>query len=194
MNSETTDLDLRQRRTREALYNALIALLEAKPYDEITVADLTREAMVARPTFYLHFKDIHEVLLTRLEEDLRAQRELITQHAPKYHSELEAREALLRFAFERVGANARLYRLILSGRAGSVVFNLFQRQIATLHCEVLGIEVSDTVDNLINGYFSGAISGVLSAWLEQGMPKSPDEMTHLVITLMDGTWRTNTAP
>lgn len=197
MNSDSADLDLRQQRTREALYNALVELLEQKPYDEITIADLTRQAKVARPTFYLHFKDIHEVLLTRLEEDLRAQQALVSELTPDYETVLDDRITLLRFAFERVAANAQLYHLILTGRAGPVVYNLFYQQITTLHRRVLkarGLEDSGIMVNLINGYFSGAIGGILSAWLEAGMPNSPEEMTRLVIELMDGTWLDTCSP
>lgn len=50
--------DRRIRRTKKALKNSLIILLEQKPMSKITVRELTELADINRGTFYLHYTDI----------------------------------------------------------------------------------------------------------------------------------------
>ena len=49
--------DLRIRRTRKLLCNAMLELLETKSFDEISVVEICDKAMVHRATFYKHFED-----------------------------------------------------------------------------------------------------------------------------------------
>jgi AcrR family transcriptional regulator len=49
--------DPRIRRTRQLLQSALMQLLGAKPFDDISVQDITEAATVNRATFYDHYTD-----------------------------------------------------------------------------------------------------------------------------------------
>ena len=55
-------LDLRQRKTRKLLVEALAQLLEEKSFQELSVTDICRRAMVHRTTFYAHFNDKQELM------------------------------------------------------------------------------------------------------------------------------------
>ncbi len=66
--------------TREALRNALIDLATEKPLHSITVTDICAQADINRSTFYLHYKDIRD-LLNEIEEDILAQMDdIMTQN------------------------------------------------------------------------------------------------------------------
>lgn len=70
--SETRE-DLRVVRTKKLLTNALIGMLEEKPFDKVTVNDICETAMVHRATFYNHFKDKIDLLyyvFDGIQEDL----------------------------------------------------------------------------------------------------------------------------
>ena len=54
-------LDRRQRKSREAIQNALLTLLREKPLDEITISELAIKADVNRKTFYNNYHNIQEV-------------------------------------------------------------------------------------------------------------------------------------
>ena len=56
------NLDLRQRKTRHSLVEALAALMEERSFQELSVSDICRRAMVHRTTFYAHFTDKQELL------------------------------------------------------------------------------------------------------------------------------------
>lgn len=60
--------DRRVRRTRELLRRALLALIEEKGYERITVQDILDRADVGRSTFYAHFTDKEDLLRSGFEE------------------------------------------------------------------------------------------------------------------------------
>src|SRR5215831_18145962 len=62
--------DRRILRTRNRLGNALIALIQEKPIDEVTVQEVLDRASVGRSTFYLHYRDKDDLFLSELEEGL----------------------------------------------------------------------------------------------------------------------------
>lgn len=51
-----------QSETKQILANALLTLLETKPFQKITVNELCKNSMIVRSTFYLHFQDKYELL------------------------------------------------------------------------------------------------------------------------------------
>src|ERR1700731_4859031 len=62
--------DARIRRTHERLGSALVELIQEKPIDDVTVQEVLDRASVGRSTFYLHFSDKNDLLLSQLEKFL----------------------------------------------------------------------------------------------------------------------------
>lgn len=55
-------VDRRVRKTRKQLRECLITLLKEKKVQDITVRELTDMADLNRGTFYLHYKDVFDLL------------------------------------------------------------------------------------------------------------------------------------
>src|SRR5215216_1688037 len=66
--ASTKRTDARVRRTRDALGDALVALMHEKPFDTITVQDVLDRAKVSRSTFYTHYSDKDDLLMSDAEE------------------------------------------------------------------------------------------------------------------------------
>ena len=62
-------MDRRQRKTREAIFNAFRELLEKNRYENITVQDIIDNADVGRSTFYSHF-ETKDALLKAICSDI----------------------------------------------------------------------------------------------------------------------------
>src|SRR5215216_5388227 len=60
--------DARVRRTRDALGDALIDLMQEKPFHTITVQDVLDRAHVGRSTFYSHYTDKDDLLMSDVDE------------------------------------------------------------------------------------------------------------------------------
>ncbi|MDN5611768.1 MAG: TetR/AcrR family transcriptional regulator, partial [Staphylococcus equorum] len=60
--------DRRVRKTKSAIKNAFIQLLEEKELEKITIQNITQLADVNRGTFYLHYEDKY-ILLSDMEDE-----------------------------------------------------------------------------------------------------------------------------
>ena len=63
--------DLRVRRSRKSLTDALCTLIRTRPLHKISVPDITEEAMVNRSTFYAHFVDKYDLFATAIGQRMR---------------------------------------------------------------------------------------------------------------------------
>ncbi len=57
-----TKTDLRVLKTRKAIKDAFLTLIQTKGYDRITIQDIADEAMINRNTFYLHYVDKFDLM------------------------------------------------------------------------------------------------------------------------------------
>ncbi|MGE5109488.1 MAG: TetR/AcrR family transcriptional regulator [Acidobacteriaceae bacterium] len=57
-------------KTQNLLRDALVALISEKPYDSIVVKEILDRANVGRSTFYMHFRDKDDLLLSGIQQML----------------------------------------------------------------------------------------------------------------------------
>ena len=70
-NTPTESIDLRVRRSRESLIDALCKLTKDRPLQKISVREITEEAMVNRSTFYAHFVDKYDLFRIAIGQRMR---------------------------------------------------------------------------------------------------------------------------
>jgi len=70
MRREHTE-DRRSRRTKSLLHQAMASLLHEKSWDDIVVKEILARADVGRSTFYAHFADKDELLVSAFRETVR---------------------------------------------------------------------------------------------------------------------------
>ncbi|MBE7147712.1 TetR/AcrR family transcriptional regulator [Bacillus mycoides] len=61
--------EMKVAKTRELLRTTLLDLIEEKGFDSISVRDITLKAGLNRGTFYLHYRDKHD-LIERTQNEL----------------------------------------------------------------------------------------------------------------------------
>ncbi|MFS0655544.1 TetR/AcrR family transcriptional regulator [Bacillus sp. 179-C3.3 HS] len=83
--------DPRVLRTRKLIMDSFIELSGEKEFKDITIKDLTTEAMINRATFYYHFEDIYDLLEKVLSEVL-----LVNLNYDFYENEELNEEAFVR--------------------------------------------------------------------------------------------------
>lgn len=57
-------------RTREWVFEALMILIQEKPYEKITITDITNKAGVARVSFYRNYESKDDIIMKRMEKGL----------------------------------------------------------------------------------------------------------------------------
>lgn len=170
-------LDRRVRKTRRILRECLTRLLKEKKIQDITVRELADMADINRGTFYLHYKDVFD-LLEQIEQELTEKLEDILDH----HSveELLSRPSLL-FSdlYPTVQENADIITILI-GENGDLNFVNRIKAILRDRClkKWLTSNYSCSTD-LLEAYSAFIISGcvgIVQYWLETGMKESPEQM------------------
>lgn len=62
MDVKQSKIDPRVLRTRKLIMDSFMELSSQKEFKDITIKDITTEAMINRATFYYHFEDIYDLL------------------------------------------------------------------------------------------------------------------------------------
>jgi AcrR family transcriptional regulator len=180
--------NLRVKRTKILLREALIALIEEEGFDALTVGDLTERAMVSRAAFYRNYQDKYDLVEQIFEEAMQTLLNAVGEMGPHQHPP----EVLVTF-FEHIAEYERLYRALL-GRSGSSWFVRKMRaalfDMVNLHGQGPGHKGSADqpahlfVDELVPDLVSTMLVEAITWWLEQGRPSSPREMATCCARLM----------
>ena len=172
-------MDARVRRSRDALGDALVALIQEKPFYAITVQDVLDRAGVGRSTFYEHFSNKDDLLMSDADEFF----ERISM-ALSMHNDASDRVAPVREFFAHVREMRRFFDALT--KSGKVHENLelarghFARGIERRLAELprgRGIPASERP--AIAFAHAGALLSLLTWWLDRGMRESPQHMDEL---------------
>ena len=170
-------LDRRIIRTRGLLRDALMALILEKGYEAVTIQEITERANLGRATFYLHYKDKEELLVSSLETVFD---ELVATLDPPVISQ-QLNNTPIMAVFTHAKENSDLYRVLLSGEGSAKIYRRIQDYIAK--------EAIDRFfpflpkerpfpDDLLANYLAGSLLALTAWWLENEMPYPAEEMTN----------------
>jgi len=169
----------RARRTRERLGGAFVALIHEKPIEDVTVQDVLDRASVGRSTFYLHFRDKNDLLLSQLEIFLGTM-----SSALSVRKEASDRVVPVAEMFAHIENQRDLYRILADAGRLNDFFDLGQTYFTR------GIEhrlrESNRLPKISRGELgarasalAGSLLSLLRWWLDHGAKEAPAEMDEL---------------
>jgi AcrR family transcriptional regulator len=171
--------DARVRRTRDALGDALVALMQEKPFDTITVQDVLDRANVSRSTFYMHYSDKDDLLMSDADEFFEAISMALSAHGDKSDRVFPVQEFFTHLSDVQPFFKA----LVKSGRyqenmelARSHFARGIERRLSELP---RGKSIPPNQLPAIAFTHAGALLSLLAWWLDRGMRESPAEMDEL---------------
>jgi AcrR family transcriptional regulator len=171
--------DARVRRTRDALGDALIELMQEKPFDTITVQDVLDRAHVSRSTFYSHYSDKDDLLMSDAEEFFESISMALSVHGDKSDRVFPVQEF-----FVHLSDVQPFYKALV--KSGKFQENMelarghFARGIERRLSELpRGKSIPPNQLPAIAFTHAGALLSLLTWWLDRGMRESPHEMDEL---------------
>jgi AcrR family transcriptional regulator len=174
--------DLRVRRTRKLLTQALIEGTVEKGFAALTVRDITRRAMVNRSTFYRHYLDKDDLLEQHLNEIYEVVEEGGIIGEGRNAGIID--EGIIEL-FKQIQQFPDFYRVMLSAQADAFLSQRFrqqtqQRVLAYFH-QTFPEAASDPETPPLDLKFTTIASAGCSAlgwWLEQERPSPPEQFAH----------------
>lgn len=185
--------DRRITRSKRALRQALIALLEERGFDSITVNDLCDRADLNRGTFYNHFRD-KENLLAVLEDEVmgryrRASRAYAAHFACRYAGLSCGRHAAA-VACRPLRLSARAERFPSCGvgtrRGCSLCATLARSGVREPGAEHLARKIPHDPTAYVDYYvafYASAYLGIITRWIERGTLESSEDMARIAMRL-----------
>ena len=177
-------VDRRVIKTRRQLKKGLAALMKEKSVNQITVKELVEEVDITRSPFYLHFKDIQD-LLREIEENMEAQ----IKRAIEEHPIVSGNENAFYFIEDmfRVLDEEREISKALIGPNGDMGFiHRIERIIKENSRGTLEKMFPGKKEDLKYFYafcLSGCL-GLVKVWLNEGEEKSPEEMAQMTFNMI----------
>lgn len=190
-NSATDGLDRRARKTRAALYEALIILLREKPLRDISVTELTKAADVNRSTFYTHFEDIFD-LYEKLRGDFRACLQELAEREVDDLRRANYRPLLTNF-FGYIRENREVFLVVFSEEFGDAIELVRSCILEALRdrMEREGQRVDDAVWRKAAyqvEFVARGTVGVARKWISEGCAESVDDMVGLLSEMFGEIW------
>ncbi|QXE01237.1 TetR/AcrR family transcriptional regulator [Terribacillus sp. DMT04] len=186
--------DLRVIRTKEAIRNALIQLIEEKGFEAITVKDITTAAKINRGTFYAHYQDKFDLMKQCEDKIMLDLSRIARENFPKVLASLETDSptaqpfSITVSIYEYLNKNSDVMTAVL-GPKGNLSFQTRLKEF--MWGEIYGNNPHSFVKEenfrvpkqYLASYMGNAILGVTQQWLHSGRKESPLEMGHILTTM-----------
>ena len=169
--------DRRIVRTRNKLGDALMALLEERNFDDITVQEVLDRAGVGRSTFYIHFRDKQDLFLSDVEDFFELCSGLLQRHNASPERLLPVQEVFahireMRDFYAAVVRSGKVNEIQVLGRG------FFARSIDE-RLQSAGVKI-DPLERAAKAHaLAGSFFSLLDWWIDKGMKADPKEMDDL---------------
>ncbi|MEI0560600.1 TetR/AcrR family transcriptional regulator C-terminal domain-containing protein [Brachyspira pilosicoli] len=181
LNNKST---IKVNKTKKILEDALGALLEEKPFEEIRVIDICSKANMHRSTFYTYFNDKYELLKSKLDEyeakfleDL--QRYKIEDKLKDFHIDIMIK-ILQYFYFNR-----KYLKIIFQNNKDNSITKILQKYLEVYVIEgVKDMKLAKPDKpyffNVMGAFYSGAFITVISEWILNDCTIKPQELAECI--------------
>ena len=178
-------VDPRVIRTKKMIREALKKLMEENGTGRITISDITERAGLARPTFYLHYESVEDVLEEIVQEIITPAYKNFIDERGKVKGEdiqIEALVKILRIYQE----NAKFFEALVNNGFTKVITDSVQdgtRAYLQNLKEGFPQELNPFLFNILTQFKSGAFSFMLIQWIANGMHESAELLAAINVRL-----------
>lgn len=167
--------------SREWLVNALLTLMETKPYSKITVKDICQKADLSRQTFYNFFDAKDDIILFCIKRCYLEMMEGLKSRSPLLISDITEELA------KTFRKNQNMMQLIISQNLEP----LLEYELASviqIFAEQVNPEVTDHYYKYGTAFLTGAIAHTVIYWLKDSNPISSKQLSELLTDILSGNY------
>lgn len=173
--------------TKRALGETLKEMMAEKPFEKITVSELTKRCGVNRQTFYYHFQTIIDLFNWVLQEEANPLMEEFKRNPYEWK---EAILHILYFIRENDSAVLCALRSIENMQVRDFFIEYFREIFSKLFDFICaGLDIDEDFKNFIITLHITGAAGLAIQWLESGMKQSPEQLTEWLSLYLEGNIR-----
>ncbi|SFF20032.1 DNA-binding transcriptional regulator, AcrR family [Paenibacillus catalpae] len=184
-------IDRRKAKTKQQIYESFMSLIAEKGVENVTVTDITNHANLNRGTFYLHYRDVPD-LLQQLKD-------YVFKSIEQYVMKLDFRKAMEYGnlqepyplgvqIFEEFARHADFLK-VMFGPKGDLSYAIQFRKLMTRHIyEKINIPEAANLNirrDYVVAYMTSAHFGMLMHWIECDMDQTPTQMAFIMMNIVN---------
>lgn len=184
-------MDRRQKKSREAIFNAFTSLLSEKNYNQISVQEIIDAADVGRTTFYAHF-ETKDYLLKDLCEELFGHiidTAMGLPHGHYHYSCGNATDSVFLHLLRHLQENDRHILELLSSQNNELFLRYFKSNLKKLivsqYAEKGQFKNSNLPEDYLVNHITSSFVETVSWWLSHNMEESPEQITEYFIATIE---------
>ncbi|MBC3796470.1 TetR/AcrR family transcriptional regulator C-terminal domain-containing protein [Acetobacterium tundrae] len=160
--------------TKKAIANGLKNLLKIKPFEKITISDITNQCGLNRQTFYYHFQDKYALVNWIYYQEAIM---VITQDLSIENWDIKVLDLLTTMKEDALFYQTTL-KDIYSDEFKNYLFSVSKGIfLEFIEHFITNLEMKDEKKTFIAEFISYGIVGMINDWVQQGMKQSPEEIT-----------------
>ncbi|MCH8646374.1 TetR/AcrR family transcriptional regulator [Staphylococcus lugdunensis] len=181
-------MDKRVLRTQKRLRESMLQLLEEQHYNDISVKDICEASGVSRATFYLHYKDKEDFIMTYQQEVIKSIKKRILK--VQFDNKIQFFENVLNF-WEQEGS---IFLKLIEDKGAHMIHQDIKRNLQqNIEVGLIPFLKTQTLTHkekyFLIIFMSNAIFGVLQDWVQRGRKEKTKEvamiMNHILTTVFD---------
>lgn len=180
-------LDIRVKKTKEHIKQALFIVSHSKGIQHVTIQDIISMAEINRATFYYHYKDKLDLLEKIQEETLEGLVQDLQLCSSESFEEIVYPPILA--SLYHVQKNADTYQFLL-GPDGLSDFNWrmlgivrfsIRNNLVQLHEQHIDIQIDESI---LVDFIAGALVSTIVTWIESGLSTSAEYLANQVSSIL----------
>ena len=169
--------------TKKLMRDALLELMQEKPFAQITVKDICTTADLNRTTFYLHYPNLDE-LLQGVEQSAYAEVEDYIRSIRANNDKVEQIASLLTY----IQNNLPLFQILLLSTTGDYKERLMSHFLLVLKPQEPA-SPNPEEETLAWSFIVNGSIGLISGWIKSDFRMSAKELAQLMYNLCHGAYQ-----
>ncbi|MED4531252.1 TetR-like C-terminal domain-containing protein [Metabacillus fastidiosus] len=184
--------DPRILRTRILIKEAFVHLLQEMEIEKMSVSRIAERATISRVTFYLHYRDIPDMLEKMADEMIEDIQHVLDSESVKKESSEDADWFMILRLLEHIAENHKFYKVILASKKVPI----FTERLSKLMAEIITSRLEHLGSNSFSykagiqkdiaiWHGSSALLGTIVFWLRNDMPYTPHFLAKQLFSLFN---------
>lgn len=191
MNQDKPRTDPRILRTRQLLKDAFIDLLQDMEIEKISVNRISERATINRVTFYLHYRDIPD-MMEKMADEMIEDIQNALNRKPLHPSSDEEKDLWVMVSLlEHIAEHAKFYKVVLGLKRTPIFTERLLKMLSETvtnglenHRKSFILDAGIQKDIAI-WYGSAALIGTIVAWVRNDMPYTPQFLAKQFFLLLN---------